>query len=264
MSNPAKMYESYMVPTLFGPWADQLIAAAAPQPGDRVLDVGCGTGVVARGIASRVEPGGKVTGVDLSPGMLEVAEETSEHEGLSINWHEGQAESLPFPDGSFDLVTSQYALMFFADRAAALAEMRRVLADGGRLAVSTWQPIERHPFYNTLNSTIEERLGMSGVKEIFCLGDENEVRRLIEGAGLREVELQSPSMENRFPEPEAFLAGEIDVDTAAIPSMQQLSHEERKRVVESISAEMQGPLAEVTQGNEVVLPFHAHIFTARK
>jgi ubiquinone/menaquinone biosynthesis C-methylase UbiE len=138
MSNPAEGYESYMVPTLFGPWATNLIEAADPQPGERVLDVGCGTGIVARQVASRLGAKGAITGLDLSSDMLTVAKAAAEREGAAIEWRKGSAEQLPFPETSFDLVLCQFALMFFADKAAALAEMRRVVTGGGRVLVSVW------------------------------------------------------------------------------------------------------------------------------
>jgi ubiquinone/menaquinone biosynthesis C-methylase UbiE len=125
MSNPAEGYESYMVPTLFGPCARNLIDVADPRPGERVLDVGCGTGIVARQVASRVEATGKVTGLDVSRNMLAVARATATREGLTIEWREGNAERLPFPDSSFDLVLCQFALMFVTNKAVARAEMRR-------------------------------------------------------------------------------------------------------------------------------------------
>lgn len=145
MSNPAEGYESYMVPTLFGPWATKLIEAADPQPGERVLDLGCGTGIVARQVAWRLGTGGAVTGIDLSPDMLAVAQASAAREGAAIEWCQGSAETLPFPEQTFDLVLCQFALMFFADKAAALAEMRRVVTRNGRVLVSVWQGLDGTP-----------------------------------------------------------------------------------------------------------------------
>jgi SAM-dependent methyltransferase len=118
MSNPAEGYESCMVPTLFGSCAANLIQAANPKPGERVLDVGCGTGIVARQVASRLAGSATVTGFNLSPNMLAVAKAAAEREGLQIEWREGNAEQLPFPDSSFDLVLCQFALMFVGNKAA--------------------------------------------------------------------------------------------------------------------------------------------------
>ncbi len=243
MSNPAETYESYMVPTFFAPWAAYLVQSANPQPGERVLDVACGTGIVARRVAPHVGSHGKVIGLDLNPHMLTVARAAAEREGLAIEWHEGRAEKLPFPDGSFDLVLCQFALMFFADQRAALAETHRVLTDGGRVALSVFQGLERHPFYQRLHEVIERRLGMSGVSDIFSLGDADALRTLLTGAGFGYVEIEPVSMTARFPDPEGFLAGEIDVDTAAIPSMQHLDMKARQEVTAAIREEMEARYA---------------------
>lgn len=260
MTNPAEGYEGYMVPTLFGPWATNLIQAADPRPGERVLDVGCGTGIIARQVASRLGAGGTITGLDLSPNMLAIARTAAAREGVAIiEWREGSAEQLPFPESSFDLVLCQFALMFFADKAAALTEMRRVATENGRVLLSVWQGLDRHPFYQTLHNVIQERLGMSALQDIFGLGSADELRALAMGAGFRRVEVEPISMTARFPNPDGFLAGEIDVDTAAIPSMQHLDAQARQAIVAAISADMESPLKEVTHDDHVVIQYHAHI-----
>ncbi len=137
-SNPAQTYEKYFVPYKFRPWTEELLERAMPQPGERVLDVACGTGIVARMVAQRTNGQAQLAGLDLSPAMLEVARSASEREGLEIAWHEGSASALPFPDGSFDLVLVQQGLQFFPDKAAAAGEMYRVLAPNGRAVTSTW------------------------------------------------------------------------------------------------------------------------------
>jgi ubiquinone/menaquinone biosynthesis C-methylase UbiE len=259
MSNPAESYEQFMVPPLFAPWASRLIEAARPQPGERVLDVGCGTGIVARRVAPCVGPGGRVVGLDLNPHMLEVARATAKREGLAIEWHEGRAEQMPFGDGDFDLVLSQFALMFFADQRAALAEMHRVLAIGGRVAASVFQGLDRHPFYATLHEVIRRKIGVSALEDIFSLGDAAAMRSLLSEAGFQNVEIEQASMTARFPDPSGFLAGEIAVDTAAIPAMQHLDAGEREEITHAIAGEMAEPLRAVTEGDYVVLPFHVHI-----
>ncbi len=134
-----------MVPTIFGPWAQDLVEVAPPRPGERVLDIACGTGIVARTAAGRVGSGGTVVGLDVSAPMLDVARGIAAGEGLSIEWREGSAMKLPFPDSAFEVVLCQQGLQFFPDRAAALREMHRVLGPGGRLALSVWRPIEGSP-----------------------------------------------------------------------------------------------------------------------
>jgi SAM-dependent methyltransferase len=253
-----------MVPVLFGPWASHLAEAAGPQAGERVLDLACGTGIVARVVAGRLGAERNITAIDLNPNMLAVARAAAEREGLQVDWHEGRAEQLPFPDGAFDLVLCQFGLMFFADRPAALAEAHRVLAPGGRLFLNVWQGLDRHPFYRTLDDVIQRRLDVSALQAIFALGDAEELRSLLAGAGFGGIQIDPASRTARFPDPPGFLAGEIAVDTAAIPSMQQMDERDRQAMLDAIREDMEAPLEEVTRDDHVVLEFHAHVAGARR
>ena len=219
---------------------------------------------MARLVARRLGGQGTVIGLDLNPHMLAVARAAAQQETLAVEWREGRAEQLPFPADSFDLVLSQFALMFFADRGAALAEMHRVLSPGGRLLASVWQSLDRHPFYRTLHEAIERRLGTSALADIFALGDAGALRTLLTGAGFRNVEIEPVSMSARFPDPDGFLAGEIEVDAAAIPSMQALDEAARHAIVAAIAGDMKEALRDVTHDGLVVLPFHAHIARAER
>ena len=263
MSNPAQTYESYMVPALFAPWAERLVDLAQVAPGEAALDVGCGTAIVPRRIAARTGREAELVALDRNPLMLAVARETAGREDAAIEFHQGVAEHLPFANARFDVVTSQFALMFFGDRPAALAEMRRVTKPDGRLAIATWQGIERHPFYATLDDAIRRRLGTSRVADIFALGDADTLQRLVEQAGYDDVKVTSASITARFPDPDGFLAGEIDVDTAAIPAMQHLDDAARQSMVDALGDDMADALRSVTQGHHVVIPFHAHLVVAR-
>jgi len=119
------------------PPAAQLVGHAQVKAGQRVLDVGCGTGVVAI-TAARL--GSRVVGLDLTPALLERARENSKTAGVQVEWHEGDAEQLPFPDASFDVVMSQFGHIFAPRPDVALAEMLRVLKPGGTIAFNTWPP----------------------------------------------------------------------------------------------------------------------------
>lgn len=140
-SDAAGRYQDVLVPALMETWAPRVADAAAIRPGDRVLDVACGTGVLSRAAASRAAPTGTVTGLDLNPAMLAVAARLSP----TLRWKQGTADALPFPDRTFDVVVSQFGLMFFPDPAAALREMMRVLVPGGRLAVAVWASLADTP-----------------------------------------------------------------------------------------------------------------------
>jgi ubiquinone/menaquinone biosynthesis C-methylase UbiE len=129
------------------------------QPGERALDVACGTGSVARHVAPLVGAAGQVVGLDISPAMLAVARALPASAGAPIAWQEGNAIRLDLPDDAFELVLCQQGLQFFPDRAAALREMRRVLTAGGRVAISVWQALQRHPVYAALFHATARHLG---------------------------------------------------------------------------------------------------------
>jgi SAM-dependent methyltransferase len=119
------------------PPAAQLVRHAGVKAGQRVLDVACGTGVVA---VTAAKLGARVTALDLTPALLERARENGKIAGVDVEWHEGDAEHLPFPDEAFDVVLSQFGHIFAPRPEVAVAEMLRVLKPGGTIAFNTWPP----------------------------------------------------------------------------------------------------------------------------
>jgi ubiquinone/menaquinone biosynthesis C-methylase UbiE len=171
--DPAEVYEEYLGPAIAHPWTRVLLETVPPHPGERVLDVACGTGSVARHVAPIVGAEGTVIAVDINPAMLAVARALPAPPGAAIDWREGDAVSLDVPDHAFDLVLCQQGLQFFFDRATAAREMRRVLADQGRVGISVWQGLHRHPVYQALLKATARHLGaaVSAVEVSFSLGD---------------------------------------------------------------------------------------------
>jgi ubiquinone/menaquinone biosynthesis C-methylase UbiE len=198
--NAAQVYERQLVPAIFAPWAPRVVALAAPAARQRVLDVACGTGVVARLAAERVGPDGHVVGLDLNPGMLDVARGLPAA-GAPIGWVQASAGRLPFQDGSFDLACCQLGLQYFPDRSAALAEMARVLVPAGRLVAMVWQSIDRSPGFAALATALDRHLGPAVgaiMRAPFGLSDEGALRGLVEGAGFRDVRLDRQAGVVRF------------------------------------------------------------------
>lgn len=194
----ANAYEQLFVPALFQPWPPRVLAAARVQPGDRVLDVACGTGVLTRETASRVGPSGFAAGLDASPGMLAVAARLSPE----IEWRQGTAESLPYPDASFDAAVSQFGLMFFQDRPLAVREMLRVLTPGGRLAVAVWDSLENTPAYAAEVDLLQRVAGQAAADALrapFVLGDGKLLEKLFAEAGADSVRVETCNEKARFP-----------------------------------------------------------------
>jgi SAM-dependent methyltransferase len=196
-------YERYFVPAIGGPLAHDLIAEAALRAGERVLDVACGTGLVARLAAERVGPTGSVAALDVNAAMLDVARTASATTTPPIRWYESTAESMPLPDGAFDAVLCQLGLQFVADKSAALREMHRVAAKGGRVLATVPRPSE---FFGVLDTASRRIPGASEfVRAVFSLNDPAEVERLFRGAGFRDLTVRRYTKTLRLPAPREFL-----------------------------------------------------------
>ena len=201
----AEIYEEFFVPALFRPWAPIVADAAGIKAGQRVLDVACGTGVLAREAASR---GGSVVGFDRNEGMLAMARRIAP----AVEWKVGLAEHLPFPDGGFDAVVSQFSLMFFDDRVEAVREMRRVLKPGGRLVVAVWDALENSPGYAAMVALLERLFGPRIAGELqapFALGDAGALRAVFAKAGLADAKVATHAGTARFPSIEAWVRTDV-------------------------------------------------------
>lgn len=199
-----EIYDAIFVPAMIAAWSPRLAELVGLRPGERVLDVACGTGDWARCAAARVGPRGRVVGLDISPEMLAVArrKDGAGPDAAPIAWREGSADALPLPDAAFDVVCCQLGLMFFPDRSAALAEMRRVLAPGGRLGLMVWGRMAQCPGQMAVAAAWARHLGdeaASGFHRQHVLGDPVEVHGLLAAADYREIEVQYALGDMRFP-----------------------------------------------------------------
>jgi ubiquinone/menaquinone biosynthesis C-methylase UbiE len=198
-------YERFFVPTIGRPLANDLVRVASLRAGERVLDVGCGTGVVTRLAAEQVRPGGTVAGLDVNAGMLAVARSITPPD-MGIEWYEGSAESMPLPDGAFDVVLCQLSLQFVADRLRGLWEMRRVLTSNGRLVLNVPGPAA--PMFEILADAMGRHIAPQAagfVRAVFALNEEAELEDLLKAAGFRHVNVQAETCELALPAPRDFL-----------------------------------------------------------
>jgi len=264
MVSPAETYERSIVPHLFRPWAQALVERIGVQPGERVLDVACGTGVVAREVAKISGHEARITGVDFSPGMLAVAEQEATRDGVSAEWRQADACELPFEDASFDVILCQQGLQFVPDKGMAVREMHRVLAPGGRVAISVWRELERHTFFAALDAVMRERLNVGAAAAPFAFPDGDALRGLLSDAGFTEITLEQPSRTARYPEPERNLYETIHALIAVAPDLQSLDADARERMIEEVSHEMRAAHAAAVDGDYVLLQWHANVATARR
>jgi ubiquinone/menaquinone biosynthesis C-methylase UbiE len=202
-------YERYLVPSIFASWAEDLVEMAALRPGARVLDIACGTGIVARIAARKLGGSGSVLGLDLSAPMLEAARAAAAAEGMAVEWWEASATKLPLGDAAFDVAFCQQGLQFFPDRVTALREMYRVLRPGGRLVLSVWGPIERSPGFAVLAEALRRHIGPDAGALMttgpFSLSDAEELRVMIAEASFKNITIHSEAKTLRFPSPDQFV-----------------------------------------------------------
>jgi SAM-dependent methyltransferase len=254
----AKAYEGLMVPALFGEWAPRVADAARIRAGERVLDVACGTGVLAREAAARVGAAGFVAGLDPGAGMLEVARQIAP----GVEWRLGAAESLPFADESFDAVVSQFGLMFFADPREALRQALRVLKPGGRLAVAVWDSLDDNPAYAAEVALLERLAGTpaaDAVRTPFALGNRQDLAALFADAGVAGVDVATRKGTARFPSVRVMVEADL---RGWLPLMGVVLTEDR--IAEILAAAEQALSRHVAPDGAATFETSAHLVTGTK
>jgi SAM-dependent methyltransferase len=249
-------FERYMVPAIFKPWAEDLLSRARPRPGEHLLDVACGTGVVARTAAPLVQPGGSVIGLDLNPSMLDQARGRAGD--LPIEWISASADSIPRPDSTFDLLLCQQGLQYFPDRVAALREMRRVTKPGGRLALSVFCDGEGH---RAFAAPIERHLGPEAAAislEPLKLPDGELIKRLVEQAGWRLTSFERVELRTRFGSPREFIL--YTFATRLKPALEQVDESVR----EALARDAMEALSPFSDETGCHFKLAAHVVTASR
>lgn len=258
----ADAYEEYLVPAIFTDLAAALVDRADLREGERVLDVGCGTGVVARAAARVVGPAGSVTGVDLNPTMLARARQAVRGTHPTIAFHEGAAEALPVEDDAVDAVLCQQVLQFLPDRVVALREMRRVAApETGRVAVGVLRSLDQHPVYAILVDALDRHAGAEAAAMMaspFRLDDGELLRREAEEAGLRDVSVHLSIGHERFPS----VADMVRQEAASSPLAGALADLDDHRW-ETLVVDLEGALAPWCDDAGITFHNETHLVVGR-
>jgi SAM-dependent methyltransferase len=236
-------------------WASQLVDLAAPQPGMRILDIACGTGIVTHQFAERISNQGQIVGYDISPEMLAVAQ--AKQSDTIIDWRLGDASHLPFEDQAFDIVTCQFGFMFFENRVANLQEMYRVLAPRGQLMILVWGAIERNPGFRAVAEGFERHVSAeagNSIRGSFVMGDSQQMRDVVTAAGIQEARVQEVAAQAHFPSVELPVHGYGALLQAVID---EATH---SRLIADVTAALQSYISQ----DGLVYPMAANLLYVRK
>jgi ubiquinone/menaquinone biosynthesis C-methylase UbiE len=235
------------------PWVADLIALVQPRAQHRVLDLACGTGAVA-GRAP-----GHVVGLDRNRQMLQVAQREAD---ARIHWTQGDAVCLPFLASSFDRVLCQQGLQFFPQRAAALAEIRRVLVPGGLVGVLVWSSIEENPYCLALARAVgrhvDDEVGQQ-LRESFSLGDGLELEASLREAGFEEVQVRPLHKSLRLAPLAEFVPRHL-----AGTSLRDVFASQTEETLAAVVADVVQETKPLLAGDDVAFPFEVQTAVGRR
>jgi SAM-dependent methyltransferase len=251
----ADMYESTFVPAIFAQWAPLLLDAADVRPAQRVLDVACGTGILARTAAERVGPTGSVVGIDLNPAMLAVARRLRP----DLDWQQGDAAELPFGESTFDVVLCQSALMFFLDATGALREMARVCRPGGSVGVQVYGSLQDQPAYGPWVEMVARLTGPEAVgllSRYWVHGDLDVLTARFRSAGLAVAEVRTVVGSARW----ASIDQMVQIEVEGSPLIERIS----EMMYGRIRSESRDVLGMYQRDDGADVPILGHLVVARK
>lgn len=257
--SPAVVYNDFFGPPMFTPWAKDLVGQASLSAGNRVLDLACGTGLVAEQVAPVIGSNGSIAGLDFNPIMLEVARKR-ELNGPAIEWVEASALDIPYEDTSFDAVVCQQGFQFFPDRAKAASEVRRVLKPGGTVAASVWVTVDELPVWEAVFTSVAKRLDvpMDSVSVPNSLGYPDRLEATFKDAGFSDTQVNKRTTDAAFGPADSFVKLMVMGAAAAIPAFGALSDEEKQALVPGVAADAADVVNEYTQGDKVVMELGAY------
>lgn len=255
----AEAYERHMVPGMFLRWTHVALEHAAPRRGESVLDLACGTGIGARLAAPAVGQTSRIVGLDIEPGVIELARRLAQGDLASIEWHCGNALQMPFDADTFDLCLCLQGLQFFPDRLAGFSEVLRVLKPSGRLVATVWGPLESNKGHHVVVQALErQNVDASAAKRACSFADAEDIRQTAARAGFINIKLYTQDSVSQFESVQSFLDGMTRGSPSTRHAVARLSNEGRTRFDEEVRQMMESYLVD----GVLAYPMRSHILSA--
>jgi len=251
-------YEKYIVPAYTGAWAKEIVNRACLREGEKVLDVACGTGLVARTASKKQNNTDLIYGVDVNEVMINKAQEIEKN----INWDQRDVIDMPFEDNYFDVILCQQGLQYFPDTSLALKEMKRVLIENGRILLSVWRPIKYSPFYKSLCKILEKYVNAKAASMLsgaFSFGDYKSLKTLFSNAGFRKININIVIKQISYSPFEEFVMGGI-MASPFFKDIQRMQKPEREEMLLEIYKSNQDYIDDAG----LVTPLESYIVSVKK
>ena len=244
-TSAAEAFEKFLVPTIFGPWSKAMVNHAEAKVGDSFLDVGCGSGAAARYAKSIVGKFGSVSAIDLNEGMIAFAQMLDKNN--EIDWQKGDVTDMPYKDQSFNIVAGNQLLQFLPDKDKGLKEMKRVLKQGGKLALTIYCPKNKNPAHEAIAKALENNgVASKAVTHPFSFGDPILIGDLIQKAGFRDISVVRKQMDSYFNSAEHFIESLAAGGPSSRHALEQLDSSGLKK----LKAEVTKSLTEFVDPNK--------------
>ncbi|MEO1638934.1 MAG: methyltransferase domain-containing protein [Pseudomonadota bacterium] len=256
--NAAEIYEAQKVPAIFAPLAKKTLETVQLGPQDILLDVACGTGIVARTARQRFGPGPRIVGTDLNEGMIATARGLAGDDARTCEWHVADVTALPFPDATFSVAICQQGIQFFPDREGALREIHRVMQPGGRILISVWAGTSE--FFTALAAALGRIISAEvGERSLapFAFDDLDGVVSICLDLRCVDVSTTGITIDRVIDDPQVAIPKEIFANPVG-PAVQAAGDAAMREIV----TETMEALSAFRHGSGLLVPQHAHLVQA--
>jgi len=257
-STAALLYEEQKVPAIFGPLARATLAMHEVSPQDNVLDVACGTGIVARAVRELFGDEPVVTGIDVNEAMITTGRDICERESVDVDFRSGDAANTPFRDGEFTFIICQQGRQYFPDENAALIELRRIAAHRCRFVLTVWS--RPSPLFLALADSLRTHVGAKVAKQSLApfswAGADTIVDRMTE-TGYSRIDVRELEVERVLNEPEDSITKEI-MSNPVGPAVAALG----ETVIDAVVADTLAATTRFQHNNKLVIPQHTYLISA--